>query len=168
MPSSTDLLAVARLLADASVQPPPGDARLRRAVSTAYYAVFHAVAQAAAQRFMGPGQEKSAGYALLYRSFDHLRMKIVCEALQVATLKTKFSDALRRSAVSKDTRDFAGVFPTLQEARHLADYDPAVEFLPSEVSSLVDAAGVAIDAFDRINPEERADVLALMMVKART
>ena len=58
VPSPTDLLAVARLLVDASIQPPRGDARLRRAVSTAYYALFHKVAEAAAQRFMGPVKEK--------------------------------------------------------------------------------------------------------------
>lgn len=104
---------------------------------------------------------------MLYRSFDHIHMKTVCEALQVSTLKSKFKDALRRSAVSQDTRDFAFAFPALQAARHLADYDPAVAFLPSEVSSLIDAAGVAMGAFDRISPDEQADVLALMMVKAR-
>jgi len=42
------LLAAARRLSDASRQPPPTDAQLRRAVSTAYYAVFHTVLRAAA------------------------------------------------------------------------------------------------------------------------
>jgi uncharacterized protein (UPF0332 family) len=161
------LHAVARLLSNASVQLPPSDAQLRRVVSTAYYALFHKVVQAAAQRFMGPSHEGSAGYALLYRSFDHRHMKVVCEALQVSTLGERFRYLLRRSAVSQDMRDFAGAFPALQEARHRADYDPTVEFLPSTVSSLVDAAEVAMDAFDRVAPEEQADVLALMMVKAR-
>jgi hypothetical protein len=116
---------------------------------------------------MGPGEENAAGYAILYRSFDRRHMKTVCEALQVPTLKDKFKYHLRRNNVSQDMRDFAGIFPDLQDARHLADYDPAVEFLPSEVSSLVDAAEVAMAAFDRTAPDEQADVLAMMMVRTR-
>ena len=135
MPNPTDLLAVAGLLSNASAQPPPSDAQARRAVSTAYYALFHKVVQAAAQRFMGQSHEKSAGYALLYGSFAHHHMKVVCEALQVSTLRDRFRYLLRRNAVSRDMRDFAGAFPALQEARHRADYDPTVEFLPSDVSS---------------------------------
>lgn len=64
-------------------------------------------------------------------------------------------------------REFASAFPALQEARHLADYSPSTVFLASDVDSLIDAAEVAIAAFDRIDPEERTDVLALMMVKSK-
>ena len=87
--------------------------------------------------------------------------------MQVSTLKGKYKDHLRRNAVSRDMGDFAGAFPTLQDARHLADYDPATEFLPSEVASLVDMAENAMDAFDRVSLDEQADALALMMVGAR-
>jgi len=167
MPDSADLLALARLLSTISSEPHSPDVHLRRAVSTAYYAVFHKILHAAALRFMGPGQEKAAGYAILYRSFDHRHMKMVCEALQVSTLKDKFKYHLRRNNVSQEMRNFAGIFPDLQDARHLADYDPAVEFLPSDVSSLIDAAELAMAAFDRATPEEQADVLALMMVRTR-
>ena len=168
MPSSTDLLTVARFLSRAGAQPPPSDAHLRRAVSTAYYAVFHNVLRAAAKRFMGADQEATAGYAILYRGFDHRRMKEICEALQPSTIKAKYAYHLRRTAVSQDMRDFAGAFPALQDARHHADYDPAAVFLPSDVSSLIDAAEVAMDAFDRTAPDEQADVLALMLVGARS
>jgi len=84
-----ELLAVARLLA-ADAQ--PSEAQLRRAVSTAYYALFHKVLQAAAGRFMGLNKETSAGYSLIYRGFDHRNMRTVCEALDVSTLK----DSLKR------------------------------------------------------------------------
>jgi len=168
MPDPHELLAVARLLSSADDGHAPSDAHLRRAVTTAYYALFHKVLGAAATRFMGPNQQQTAGFALLYRGFDHRAMKDICEALQVSTLKTKYRTALRRHSVSQDMRDFAGIFPSLQESRHLADYDPAVAFLASDVTSLVDAAEVAMDAFDRAPPDERADVLALMMVGARS
>jgi len=116
---SSDLLAVARFLSNVGIQASPSDAQLRRAVSTAYYALFHKVLRAAAQRFMGPNQKKSAGYALLYRSFDHRHMRTVCEALRASTLNKHFKSHLRRSVVSQDMRDFVGVFSSLQEFRHL-------------------------------------------------
>ena len=94
-------------------------------------------------------------------------MKRVCEDLQVSTLKDRIKGPLRRDAVSQDTRDFAGIFPSLQDIRHLADYDPTVRFLPSDVVSLIDSAEVAIEAFDRITADEQADVLALLMVRTR-
>lgn len=168
MPDPSELLAVARLLSDASGPNPASDAQLRRAISTAYYALFHKVLRAAAERFMGPGQEKAAGFSLLYRGFDHRQIRSVCEALQMSTLKEKYKRHLARTAVSQDMRDFAGAFPPLQDARHLADYDPAFQFLPSDASSLIDLAKVGMDAFDRVAPDERTDVLALMMVGARS
>jgi hypothetical protein len=94
-------------------------------------------------------------------------MKTACEALQVSTLNKKYKRCLGRTAMSQDMRDFAGAFPALQEGRHLADYDPAAQFPPSDVVSLIDAAEVAMDAFARTAPDERADVLALMMAGAR-
>ncbi len=116
---------------------------------------------------MGPGTEASAGYSLLYRSFDHQNMKTICLDLDVSTLKDRLKRQLRRDSVSQDMRAFANAFANLQEQRHLADYDPTYEFQPSDVVSLMDTANVAIAAFDRAAPDEQADVLALMMVRGR-
>ncbi len=167
MPDPADLLGVARELAGASGDPSRTEAHLRRAVSTAYYALFHKILRAAAERFIGADQQDSAGYALIYRSFEHRRMKEVCEALDVPILREKLRASLGRSMVSQDTRDFANAFGDLQEYRHLADYHPSRPFGFSEVSSLIDRAAVAMEAFDRIAPQEQADILALLMVGAR-
>jgi hypothetical protein len=94
-------------------------------------------------------------------------MKRICEDLQVSTLEDKTKASLRRNSVSQDARDFAANFPALQDARHLADYDPTTRFLPSDVASLIDTAEFAIEAFDRIASDERADILALLMVRSR-
>ena len=53
----SELLDVARLLAAANANPAPPEGQLRRAISTAYYALFHAVLRAGTQRFTGPGHE---------------------------------------------------------------------------------------------------------------
>ncbi len=86
MPDPSDLLAVARFLLSADSSVPSSEARLRRAVSTACYALFHKTLNAGAERFMGAGRQKSAGYNLFYRGFNHGRMKSVCESLNVAIL----------------------------------------------------------------------------------
>lgn len=143
------------------------DARLRRAVSTAYYAVFHMVLGAADLRFMGPGLETSAGYGILYRSFDHHHIRTVCDALYVSSLKGRYKIILRRDAVSQDIRDFARACPALQAARDRADYDPTATFVTADVATLVDEAETAMVAFSRATAEEQADVLALMMVRIR-
>ena len=167
MADPSELLAAARLLLDGEGGNPPTDAQLRRAVSTAYYAVFHCILRAAADRFMGRGEAASAGYALLYRSFDHRHMKTVCGALRASTLRERFRRHLRRASVSEEVQDFAGIFEELQDARHTADHDPVASLVTSDVVALIQAAVVAMDTFDRVAPDEKSDVLALLMVRAR-
>jgi len=103
---------------------------------------------------MGPDQEETAAYAILYRGFDHRHIKTICEAL-----KDRFKRQLGRTSVSKDMREFAETFPVLQDLRHLADYDPAARFLG--------VADAAMAAFDRASPEEPTDALALIMAGIR-
>ena len=169
VPDPAALLAAARLLADPNATGAawPDDARLRRAVSTAYYAVFHTVLRAAADRFMGPHEQASPGYAILYRGFQHGEMREACKMLRRSTLPPKYSRALRRATVSQALRDFAGAFAELQDERHRADYDPVASFLPSEVATILLSAENAIDSFAKIPPYERADVLALLLAGAR-
>ena len=167
MSDPLELLALARQLSEEPAEPPPTDAQLRRAVSTAYYAVFHKVLRAAAERFIGADQQHTAGFTLLYRAFDHRHMKTTCEALQATTLKDKFRRHLGRLSVSTATREFATSSPVLQDKRHQADYDPSVEFQPPDVRFVIDVATATIEAFDVIDPVEKADVLALLMVGAR-
>jgi uncharacterized protein (UPF0332 family) len=164
----SELLSVARFLLAEGATSPPTQAQLHRAVSTAYYAVFHKILSAAAERFAGPRHEHTGAYAMLYRSFDHMHMRTMCNELRLPVLRNRIKTPLRRDAVSQDARDFASGFSGLQQARHLADYDPTVELNSSYVSSQIDAAEYTIDAFDRIGPDEQADVLALLMVRTRT
>ena len=117
---------------------------------------------------MGEGRHESAGYALLYRSFDHAHMRTACDALGVPRLNERMRRALRgRDAVGQEVRTFAGAFVQLQQARHEADYDPTVTFEPSGVRAYLQMMADAIAAFERIPPDEKADILALLMVKAR-
>jgi hypothetical protein len=162
----SELLGLARLLV-ARGSNPPTEAQLRRAASTAYYAVFHTGARAGASRFMGAGAEAGAGFAVLYRGFNHGRMKSVCRALDVPRLASNLQRQLGRTAASQHLREFARLFVALQEARHRADYDPQVPLGHADAMELVNRAEFAIQAFDRVPNDERADVLALMLANAR-
>jgi hypothetical protein len=161
-----ELLAVARSLS-AATAPPPSKAHLHRAVSTAYYAVFHKVLRAGAERFMGPGMEKSGGYSLIYRAFNHGRMRRVCEALAAGRLSPASQEQLGRTSISQEMRLFANNFVSHHEVRQLADYDPLADLPQHAVLIFVDAAEAAIAAFDQAAPDEQADVLALMLTNPR-
>lgn len=92
----------------------------------------------------------------------------MCKALDVPKLRDSVRIALGCDVVSDDMRNFASIFWVLQESRHRADYDPQAEVQLIQAIADIDSAQLAIDAFNRTPPDEQADVLALMMVKART
>lgn len=140
---------------------------VRRAVSTVYYAAFHYIAQSAADCFVGRANMHTARYALIYRSFEHTHLRRICVDLTKSTLSEKVRRSLGRNSVSKDIQQFAEIFPDLQEARHLADYHPTQTFEPNDVASLASTAELAITAFNAADPDEKADVLALMMLRPR-
>jgi len=161
------LIAVARLLASSPGTPEMVEAQLRRAISTAYYAVFHALMQRAAMRFMGPEHETTAGYRLMYRSFEHGRVLQICRELSARTLSVAMRRDLGRQAISDIMQEFARTLPDLQSQRHDADYDPAMVIDHAIVIELINTAEAAIAAFDGADPGEQADILALMMTRRR-
>lgn len=162
MPRPSELLDTARLLASARDGSPTG-ADLCRCISTSYYAVFHAVLTAGADRFFGAGNRNEAGYRFLYRTYDHGRMKKSCE--QVARLKLDQMEQKRfgRSAFHPDIRDFAQAFSRLQASRERADYDPRADPTIAEAQAAIADAERAIASFASAPDDERSDLLALML-----
>ena len=81
--------------ADRLIAPPgggaPRQADLRRAISNAYYGVFHAIVTEAADDFVGKTQRQTPRYALLYRSIDHRSLRTLCEDVVKTTLPAKYS-----------------------------------------------------------------------------
>ena len=168
MPDPSELIATSRRLLHSSSPFPITDGTLRRAVSTAYYALFHKVLRTGADRFMGVGAQRSGGFKLLYRGFNHGQMRKVCIELDKATLSPSFQVKLGRTIVSQEMRDFATGFIQLQDARHRADYDPSpTPFSISDSNDLIDVANDAMAKFDQAGADERVDVLAMMLVNSR-
>src|ERR1700677_18967 len=73
-PMDKDLLAVASLLAWTE-QAVPKHAMMRRAVSTAYYALFHALADRCAKTLVTSSGSDWDTFTLVYRALDHASAK---------------------------------------------------------------------------------------------
>src|ERR1044072_6844098 len=90
----------------------PRQAFMRRAVSTAYYAMFHALARLCADELIGGKHSKTTAWSRVYRALDHKSAKTVLQSKEAI-------------ALSPLVAAFGRAFATLQERRHQADYDPA-------------------------------------------
>ena len=102
-----DLIEAARILTE-SGSDRLTQARLRRAVSTAYYAMFHCLAAAVADLFIGP--QRSPAWHRVYRALEHGKVRSACR--EVRTMRE----------FPTEIRNFAGEFVVLQKARQQADY----------------------------------------------
>jgi uncharacterized protein (UPF0332 family) len=136
-----DLFAQAEMLAKVDARKPK-QVNLRRAVSAAYYGVFHYLVEEACCIIFGSQHAQSAYRHALGRAFMHGVMKQACVSFAGGTLKEAVIKGLPRDANGKysvhvSIRTIAQAFAELQEKRHLADYDRNERFKRSEVLSLI-------------------------------
>jgi len=162
-----ELLDAARLLLLGPAGAEPSDAQLRRAVSTAYYALFHTLLREAAQRFIGASSAASAGYAILYRGYSHGSMRTICEAVNKSILALKYQRVLGHTNIDQDLRDCASTFVALQAARHSADYDPHAPITLDDASNAIASANEAMKSLAKAPSADRDDFLALLLVGVR-
>lgn len=150
-----DFLALASSLARARPRK-PRQVDLRRAVSTAYYALFHAIAKSPADCLVGTSQANrpNRAWAQAYRSLDHGYAKTACEAA-------------RNMAFPQDIKDCADVFVELQKARHDADYDPLHRLTRADALEAVEKARQAIAALRRARLNDRRAFAVQVMMKKR-
>lgn len=135
MPIPQDLLEQARILAQPATRGGrPRQASLRRAVSTAYYAVFHLLsADATAQASpVGPAGLRER----VQRSLQHATMKAAANAFQSNTVPPRIG-ALLVGPIPSQLASVARGFVRLQEERHSADYDLADQFDRNRVQGLI-------------------------------
>lgn len=157
-----DLLEQARFLSQREAgRGRPKQASLRRAVSTAYYAVFHLLsADAAAQACPA----SPAGLReRVQRSLTHEEMKKAANAFQANNLPAHVAQlVVRPTAAALIT--VARSFVRLQEERHKADYDLTDQFDRTRVQGLVREAEQAFNDWNAIRNTDDARVfLASMM-----
>jgi uncharacterized protein (UPF0332 family) len=149
-----DLFVQAEALAKLDAKKPK-QVNLRRAVSSAYYAVFHYLVNETCQLQFGTQHAQRPYRNVLARAFAHPVMKAACASFGGGTLKDAVTKGLPRDAsgrypVLKAIREIAATFVELQEKRHLADYDRSELFKRSETLLLIENAKDRVDAFSAL------------------
>lgn len=100
-------------------------ANLRRAVSAAYYAVFHLLITEAVDALAR--EHSHALRARMRRAFAHADMVSVCRQFASGGLPD-YVRALLAEPIEPDLTFISKMFVFLQEARLIADYDMAMDF----------------------------------------
>ena len=128
-----DLIRIARHLASGGVggrRGRPRQTELRRGLSAAYYALFHALARCCADTLVGSTlpRRRQQAWERAYRSLQHTFAKDQCNNQR----------EMRQFPV--EIQDFGRWFVVIQRYRHQADYAPEVTFTRSQVLDLVNEA----------------------------
>ena len=147
-----DLMETARRLTESGISQPT-QADLRRAVSPAYYALFHCLATAAADLLTG--SERSPEWHQVYRALEHGKAKRACQQQR----------AMR--AFPMEIRSFAKAFVELQDARHEADYALDGQYLKPDVLAIITRAEEAIDRFEQADVRHRRSFAVHVLFKRR-
>ena len=158
---STNLLRVAQANAQGAVNTGIGrplQEELKRAVSTAYYALFLHLCDATANLMVGtlqPDAGRRAAWQRLYRVLQHGVTRNKCENRR----------EVRQFSVG--IRGFANALLKAQNARHAADYDPFSRYTREQVLDLVAKSYDAIEAFNATPRNERLHFIAYLLASDR-
>lgn len=139
-------------------------ADLRRAVSTAYYALFHLLVGDAVGRMTTDEGDR----ADLARGFEHRDMKKACHGVLAQSLPFPLP-LLLGLPLGPELPSVATAFVKLQDERHLADYDLGRTFQREEVRDIVGSAASAFQAWDAVRTTPAAQAfLALLFLGVKT
>ena len=149
-----DLLEQAQTLARIDIKGKPKQANLRRAVSAAYYSLFHFLVDEACRGILGRQHTQQGFRRSLARAFVHTTMKNACGSFAKGQLPASVIKALPKNqtgiyAVSKAIMSIADTFGELQKKRHLADYDLSERFKRSEVLTLIEQVEAHLADFEK-------------------
>jgi uncharacterized protein (UPF0332 family) len=149
------LLGQARALANPGTRGAPRQSSLRRAVSTAYYALFHYLIDQSCRALLGSNPHQRGFRRSLARAFSHQSMKEACSCFAASALPVSVTKALPKGLDSEYRPDpaikaIATTFRELQLKRHLADYDLAERFKKSETVAVIHEVESRINGFDRL------------------
>ena len=157
MPISwSELIAAGR--ANLVPQPPatqPAPAAIRRAISTAYYAAFHALTASNADVLAGSVYDPLTANAWIriYRGLNHNQARAQLQQ--------------NRASFSANVQVFADLLRDLQNERHNADYNPQATFTAQTAATWLNKADIVIPNFLQASQSERAAVAIFTLVRTR-
>jgi hypothetical protein len=142
---------------------PPRQVDLRRAISSAYYGLFHAILTAAADEYVGVTKRSTAHYSLLYRSVSHGTLKSLCLEVKRPNLTPKYVPYAPNGGFDANIKTFATAVVELQEKRHGADYDPLIRVKTADAQLIITIARSALDRFATASAVQRKAFLTLLL-----
>lgn len=148
MMSPNRLLRLARRLAEGAHGTRPGrpdPVELQRAVSTIYYALFHALARCVADTLTAKTRtaRSQPAWVQAYRAVNH------------RTVKTQCMKQGHMKLYPSEIRTFARFLVEMQDNRHEADYDPMASFARAQVVQWVHQAEYEIARFNQVAHKDR-------------
>lgn len=154
-----DLLEQAQHLANRE-RKRPRQASLRRAVSTAYYAIFHLLINEAVSKWKIGTQR-----AQLARTFEHARMYSASD--RIRNTGPKYFRDQNPETVSQ-LKLIATAFAELYEYRQTADYDNTTQWARTDVLEIIETVRNAFKSVDATRNQRIAnDYLLSLFVKER-
>jgi uncharacterized protein (UPF0332 family) len=130
------------------ITPPAGRPRqvdVRRAISAAYYAIFHAIITAAVDQLIGVTSRDQSRYGLAYRSKAYAPS----------------------SGFDPNITAFAEAVVELQEKRHSADYDVMIRMNSSDAALAIATAQAALNRFKNASEPQHLAFLSRLLFPPR-
>jgi hypothetical protein len=154
-----DLIQQAIFLSELNLPNEPKQVDLRRAVSAAYYGLFHLFTTEAAQNWKNRSQRDRFA-----RMFDHGHMKTCSSRVSSRPLPIDAAEI----PIATDLKIIADSFVKLQQARHTADYDNSKVWSRTQVWETIAQAEDAIAAWSKIREDAMAQDYLLDLISPRT
>jgi hypothetical protein len=140
----------------------PKQPSLRRAISAAYYSVFHLLIDEAARRISA----NAALQSYIARSFEHKSVKEAANKIIPQTSsQPPWPGQLLSTPVEPELVRVCNPFVDLQSLRHQADHNTAIEFKRSDVVIEVSRAKAAHQDWAQTRGSDNANVLLLLSAK---
>lgn len=154
-----DLIRIARGLAGGAISGNigrPRQAELRRAVSSAYYALFHALARCCADTLVGatPARRSRPAWTQTYRALEHGYAKNQC-------VRPKINE------FPGEIQEFAKAFSGMQRNRNIADYATEINFTRAETMRLINWSEQVITDFETVPIADRRAFSVYVLLRIR-
>ena len=156
---SEPLLQLARALAGGTMNTlgRPSQAELKTAINRTYYALFHTLANTAADAAVGRNARTRRNPAWVQTA----------RALNHSTAMRECRKVCGRNLLTPSARHFAETFDTTQTLRHEADYNDFSRFTRGQVIILIEQAEEAIRALNNESTLTRQSLAAMAMHPGR-
>jgi hypothetical protein len=146
---------------------PPRQVDLRRAISAAYYAVFHALLTAVADELIGKTKRNTLEYGLAYRTLGHRRLLDLCSDVKKPDLPKGIKPYAPVAGFGPEIQALATAVIELQEKRHSADYDPMSRVKTADALLAVRTGRSAVARLKKSGDIERRRFLTLLTFPPR-